>query len=101
MTAVLERPVRLSEPPTPEEPTTPAEPTTPEYAVGRLIIPGGRVIAWDTRDAASVAVATTTFDETLRDGGLAYKTEGSSSEVIRTFDPQAETIILSRPMAGG
>ena len=101
MTAVLERPL-LSEPAPDPEPTEPDSPSTPETRVsGKLILPGRVVQTWDTRDEVSVAQAKAAFDDIVEHGGMAYKTEGATSEVIRTFDPSAESIVASRPMAGG
>jgi len=65
---------------------------------------GDTKIVWDSEDADSVAVAQKAFDTAIKKGMLAYAAEGKKGErgaQVRTFTPEAERIILVRPMAGG
>lgn len=59
---------------------------------------------WDPNNEAEVASARRQFDDLVGGGRyLAFRVApgGSKGEQIRTFDPAAEKIILTPPMAGG
>lgn len=60
-------------------------------------------VIWDRNNPDEVATAKASFDELRGKGHLAYKVraKGEKGEMIRTFDPNAEKIILAPPMAGG
>jgi hypothetical protein len=65
---------------------------------------GDTKIIWDKDNSDEVEIARAAFDSALRKGMLAYAAEGSRGRrgtQIRTFDPDAERIILVRPMQGG
>lgn len=64
---------------------------------------GDQVMTWDPTDEASVSEVKEKFDELVgAQGAWAYKVgaEGDA-EQVRSFDEQAETIVVHRPMAGG
>ncbi len=56
-------------------------------------------------DTEETAAAKTVFDEKVGQGFMAYTTtveEGvRKGEVIKDFDPLADTIVLTPPMVGG
>lgn len=58
---------------------------------------------WDSENEDEVSAARKQFDDLRKKGFLAYrvKRNGTKGEVIRTFDPEAESIILAPPMVGG
>ena len=58
---------------------------------------------WDKNNPDEVEAARTTFDKLKKKGYLAFRVAdgGKKGEVIREFDPSAESIILSPPVAGG
>jgi len=59
---------------------------------------------WDRRNKDEVDAARKQFRELTRKGYLAYKAEGKDGhqgEQIREFDPDAERIILVKPLVGG
>ena len=64
---------------------------------------GDTKLVWDRRNAPEVEAARATFDALKRQGYLAYSVSkaGDRNEVLREFDPDAEAIILSPPLAGG
>jgi hypothetical protein len=64
---------------------------------------GDTKVIWDRHNEAEVEAARATFDSLRSKGYLAYTVnkDGTTGEVIRAFDPTAEKIILSPPMAGG
>jgi hypothetical protein len=64
---------------------------------------GDTKVIWDYTKPAEVDVARSTFNELKKKGYLAYKVrgDGSQGEVIREFDPMAQSIILSPQMQGG
>ncbi len=66
--------------------------------------PGGDTkIIWDADNDDEVKNARTSFDALQKKGFSAFKVnrKGDKSEQIRTFDPEAEKIILVPQMAGG
>jgi hypothetical protein len=65
---------------------------------------GDTKIMWDADNAEEVAAAKRTFDDLRKKGFLAFKAtgeKGAKGEQIRTFDADAERIILAPPMRGG
>lgn len=64
---------------------------------------GDTRIIWSVDNADEVANARRTFDELKAKGFMAYsvKEGGDKGEVIRSFDPDVEMMILTPPMVGG
>jgi hypothetical protein len=59
-------------------------------------------ITWDQNDPAQIEAASATFTELHSAGYMAYKLNASAGgEVLRAFDPSAETIVLQPQMVGG
>lgn len=58
---------------------------------------------WDKNNPDEVAAAKAQFDALKAKRYIAYKVkgDGEKGEIITTFDPTAEKIILAPPMAGG
>jgi hypothetical protein len=61
---------------------------------------GDTPVLWNPADARSTRKAEEVFERLVRGGYLTYRADEDPT-VIRTFDPQAETIIARFPMAGG
>jgi hypothetical protein len=65
---------------------------------------GDQKVMWDSANTDEVDAARETFRNLTGKGYLAYKAEGKKGEQgeqIRTFDPDAERIILVKPHQGG
>lgn len=64
---------------------------------------GDTKVIWDSGNADEVAVARDTFTKLKKKGFLAYsvKKGGEKGTILTEFDPEAEKIIMSPPMAGG
>ena len=65
---------------------------------------GDTRIMWDPKNKDEVATAKAAFDAAKAKGMLAYMVDPESAdkgEVIRTFDPKAGKIIMSRQLQGG
>jgi hypothetical protein len=64
---------------------------------------GDTKLIWDRRNAVEVAAAKATFDALKAAGYLAYSVSkaGEKNEIIRAFDPEAESLVLSPPLVGG
>lgn len=64
---------------------------------------GDTKLIWDSENAEDVAAAKAMFDTQKAKGYMAYsvKKNGKAGEVMRTFDPEAEKIIMAAPLAGG
>lgn len=64
---------------------------------------GDTSIPWDPNDAEGTAQVKAEFDKLLGAGHVAFagNADGTNMEVVREFPPQAETIIISRPLVGG
>lgn len=66
---------------------------------------GDTKVIWDSHNADEVAAAKVQFDSLRKKGFLAYKVDKKGekivNEMITEFDPKAEKIILSPPLAGG
>mgnify|MGYP001617764561 CR=1 FL=1 len=64
---------------------------------------GDKKVEWDSKDDGETEVARKTFDNATKKGFLAYKVGIGSRKGSRLheFDPAAERIILTPPVAGG
>jgi len=64
---------------------------------------GDTKIVWDAEKADEVENARDSFNKLRKRGYAAFavKRDGSKGAVINEFDPDAEKIILSPPLAGG
>ena len=65
---------------------------------------GDQRVMWDKNNVDEVDAARAMFDRLTGKGYMAYKAEGkkgTQGEQIRTFDPNAERIILVKAHAGG
>jgi hypothetical protein len=65
---------------------------------------GDQRVMWDRGNADEVSAARRTFTDLTRKGYLAYRAvgkKGDQGEQIREFDPDAERIILAKPLQGG
>lgn len=65
---------------------------------------GDQRVMWDKDNDDEVEAARATFRSLTSKGYLAYKAvgkAGAQGEQIRTFDPEAERIILVKPNVGG
>lgn len=58
---------------------------------------------WDKNSPDEVKQAEKTFNKFKKKNYIAYKVKrnGGKGEVINTFDPKAEKIIMSSPIVGG
>lgn len=65
---------------------------------------GDSKIIWDPNDEADVAIAKAAFEAAQKKGHRAYKVDRKgekTSEVVRTFDPKAEKLIMAPAFVGG
>ena len=64
---------------------------------------GDMTVTWDSEVESEVEHARQTFDRMRRKGHAAYRTRegGQRGEQISRFDPEAESILLAPPLAGG
>lgn len=69
----------------------------------RVLGKGGDLrISWNSENEREVAVAKETFEKWVRDGWSAFRDKlGVKGDKIKTFDPDAERIVLIPPVAGG
>lgn len=58
---------------------------------------------WDPEDEQQVELAREQFNAAKKKKMVAYrvKKDGTRGELIREFDPQAESIIMAPPLVGG
>jgi hypothetical protein len=56
---------------------------------------------WNRDNAESTAVAERTFRDLIARGYAAFAKTGNGHELVKSFDPIAEEIILVRPLVGG
>ena len=78
--------------------------TMAEHTMHTLDRTGDQRVMWDKDSADEVDAARAMFDRLTGKGYMAYKAEGkkgTQGEQIRTFDPNAERIILVKAHAGG
>lgn len=64
---------------------------------------GDTTYKWDVNDKDSVKEVRAQFDAIMTaQKGMAFRVDSpTSGEVIKSFDPSAQEIIITRPMAGG
>jgi hypothetical protein len=63
---------------------------------------GDSELRWDVADKKSVAAANAIVDKLMDKGHIAYKTDKQGGgEVIKSFDPNAEEIVVAVPLIGG
>jgi hypothetical protein len=64
---------------------------------------GDTKTVWDANNPDDVNAAREQFNALKKKGYIAYrvKKKGAKGEIMRDFDPDAESMILSPPMAGG
>ena len=69
----------------------------------RILGIGGDVkISWDSRNELEVAAAKETFEKRIKDGWSAFREKiGTKGDKIKTFDPDADRVILVPPISGG
>lgn len=72
----------------------------------KLVFYGGHghtEVIWETEEEAAVKEAERVFGEALSKGGAAFRLSGGieTSERITEFDPQAQEIHVTFPVAGG
>jgi hypothetical protein len=88
-----------------EHPRTPdTVEVEPEHRMSILDHAGDTRISWRRSNTTEVATARAAFDTARGKGYLAYRVDAddqTKGEVMRTFDPTAEEIILAPPTAGG
>lgn len=101
MTAVLDRPLT-----TEGLPAFDPDVATPEShgTVSLMDETGDTRTMWDRTKPEEVAAARQQFAKLKGDGYLAYSVKGKKGKagvVLHEFDPDAERIIYTKPMAGG
>lgn len=66
-------------------------------------IEGDRVVEWDVEVAPTVAECEEMFNAKRAEGYLGYSMDEKSGkgEMLLTFDPQAEEIVMSMPLVAG
>lgn len=65
---------------------------------------GDTKLMWDKDNRDEVAAAKRTFDDLRKKGYAAFRAEGKRGErgeLMRSFDPDAERIIMVRALQGG
>ena len=64
---------------------------------------GDTKLVWDGDNPDEVSNAKRTFDDLKKKGYVAYSVAkgGAKGEVLRTFDPEAEKLIMAPPLVGG
>jgi len=64
---------------------------------------GDTRIQWDKLDPEQVSKAQAKFDELKKKGyaGYSVNKKGDKGEVLHTFDPNSERVIMMPPMVGG
>ena len=65
---------------------------------------GDTRVSWNRSAVAEVENAQKMFDDLTKKGYLAYTidpVDGGKAEQIKKFDPNAERIVLTPPLAGG
>ena len=69
----------------------------------RILGKGGDMrISWNSENEIEVAAAKETFEKMIKQGWSAFKEKiGIKGEKIKTFDPDAERIVLIPPISGG
>lgn len=63
---------------------------------------GDMKVSWNSENEKEVSAARETFDKRIREGWSAFREKGGfKGDKIRTFDSDAERIILVPPISGG
>lgn len=63
---------------------------------------GDRTVEWDTEIDATLKQASAEFERMLGVGYMASRVDApGQAEQIREFDPEAKTIVMTRPLQGG
>lgn len=62
---------------------------------------GDREVPWTAEDTESIRTAEASFFEHQRQGSAAFAKTGNGHELIKSFDPDAEEILIVRPLIGG
>lgn len=63
---------------------------------------GDTEVKWDAADPSSVSSVEKVFAGLMEKGHMAYKTDTKGGgEVIKAFDPAADDIVVTVPLAGG
>lgn len=78
--------------------------TVRPHGLMQVMDPSGHTeISWDADVAAEVAIARTAFTELTAKGYQAFSVgeEGRKGERLRTFDPEAEKILMIPQLVGG
>jgi hypothetical protein len=77
--------------------------SAPAHVLHILDATGDTKIIWDAGMPAEVDNARATFEKLRRNGYVAYSVAkgGEKGEVLRSFDPAAERIILAPQTVGG
>jgi hypothetical protein len=76
---------------------------SPQHVMAIMDMTGDTKIMWDMSKKDEVEHAEKTFKKLKKKGYLAYsvKKNGDPGEVLHTFDPKIEKMILSPPVVGG
>ena len=85
-------------------PATPLNPVLPErHEMAIMDLTGDTKVIWDMSRKKEVKHAEQTFNKLKKKGYLAYsvKKNGDKGEVLHTFDPKAEKIIMAPRVVGG
>ena len=62
---------------------------------------GDREVPWTVDDAESMRLAEESFFEHRRQGSEAFAKTGDGHELIKSFVPDAEEILIVKPLVGG
>lgn len=79
-------------------------PTDGRHAMAVMGTEGDTKTIWDKNKPDEVEAARETFNKLTKKGYTAYLVtgkDGEKGEVMKTFDPNAERMILALPMRGG
>jgi hypothetical protein len=80
--------------------------SAPAHAMHELNKTGDTLTTWNPSNAAEVAGVKAKFDEIIRQGYMAYKADVTGQQTpgttqLKEFDPEAERIIIVKPLMGG
>jgi hypothetical protein len=76
----------------------------PAHLMHELNHEGDAQVAWDTDNREEVDVARDTFNRLKKKGYLAYRADSRGRQTgtqLRDFDPEAERIVMVKPLVGG
>lgn len=63
---------------------------------------GDMKVSWNSENEKEVSAAKEIFDKRIKESWSAFREKGGfKGDKIRTFDPEAERIILVPPICGG